>query len=239
MNEPQPRDLANRRGKVSLSEVFEAGLSRYAMAGAAGLSLLGAPSAHAAVVYTVSKTVSGPNSILSIDLNNDGIEDFQIQDHQYMFTDTISSLSAFEDNQNGIAVDTVFAAHAFQFGNEIGPNFKYTAYPDDPIMATSSVSANGNAAQSGQFIDKTNKFLGLRLSLDGNTYYGWARVDVKTAGAALYVELLDYAYQNTPNMPILAGQGIQKTEGTLGALAFGADGIALWRKPSDSKQHSD
>ena len=83
-------------------------------------------------------------------------------------------------------------------------------------------------------------------------YYGWARVSTKVVGDKLAFELVDYAYQSTPNLPILAGQGIPKPEATglldfadeaptsvavksqlgpaLGLLAHGSDALPLWRK---------
>jgi hypothetical protein len=70
----------------------------------------------------------------------------------------------------------------------------------------------------------------------------------------LAFELVDYAYQDIPNLPILAGQGIPNPEtallnspapeplagsgveqtprqpASLGLLAYGADAISAWRR---------
>jgi len=45
--------------------------------------------------------------------------------------------------------------------------------------------------------------LGLRIFKDGNYYYGWARLSVLGSERMI---IKDYAYNSTPNAPILAGQ---------------------------------
>ena len=49
----------------------------------------------------------------------------------------------------------------------------------------------------------TDKYLGLRILINGQTHYGWARLDV--ADTSKWT-IKDYAYQATPNTTILAGQ---------------------------------
>ncbi|SDB29814.1 hypothetical protein SAMN03097699_0576 [Flavobacteriaceae bacterium MAR_2010_188] len=51
--------------------------------------------------------------------------------------------------------------------------------------------------------DKNDKFLGLRFIVDGKTHFGWARLSVTSPTDWV---LKDYAYNATPNKPILAGQ---------------------------------
>ncbi len=57
--------------------------------------------------------------------------------------------------------------------------------------------------QSGPMIGTTG-FLGLKFSVGGNTHYGWARVEVTPNGEILSIK--DYAYDGTPNTPIVAGE---------------------------------
>ena len=60
--------------------------------------------------------------------------------------------------------------------------------------------------QKGNWVGIDEKFLGLKLIDDGNTYFGWVRLSVNATGDAL--TLHDYAFESTPNAPIIAGDGV-------------------------------
>ncbi|MEO6347607.1 MAG: hypothetical protein ABIO60_06825 [Aquaticitalea sp.] len=51
--------------------------------------------------------------------------------------------------------------------------------------------------------DKNDKYLGLRFVVEGNTHYGWARLNVTNQTDWV---IKDYAYNAIPYKPILAGQ---------------------------------
>lgn len=56
-----------------------------------------------------------------------------------------------------------------------------------------------------EFLDH---YLGVRFKdSDENTHYGWIRCDVKDEGRILVIK--DYAYETTPDYPIVAGDTIQ------------------------------
>src|SRR5271168_1869622 len=61
-----------------------------AAAGAAGVSIAGAQSAEAKIVYTPKQITIAPRTALPLDLNNDGVNDFVISNWQY---DQVSHLS--------------------------------------------------------------------------------------------------------------------------------------------------
>jgi len=52
------------------------------------------------------------------------------------------------------------------------------------------------------------KYIGLRLLKNGDYYYGWAQVKVSILMPSAYVEIVDYAFEDTPNTPITAGQTV-------------------------------
>ena len=59
----------------------------------------------------------------------------------------------------------------------------------------------------GQFLNQTG-YIGLQLNNAGNTYYGWALVETSNYdNPAATLTVLDWAYQNTPGLPIFAGEG--------------------------------
>ncbi len=51
--------------------------------------------------------------------------------------------------------------------------------------------------------DNGESYLGLKFDINGKQHYGWARLDVTSAFQWV---IKDYAYNATPNSPILAGQ---------------------------------
>jgi hypothetical protein len=103
----------------------------------------------------------------------------------------------------------------------------------------------------GEWLNKSNRFLGFAFHINGEVHYGWARLSVSwNRRWNLSAHLTGYAYETVPNKPIIAGdtgsgsadnksapanttrsESVSEAESraTLGALALGADGIAVWR----------
>jgi hypothetical protein len=114
----------------------------------------------------------------------------------------------------------------------------------------------GPGAHEGKGVK--NGYVGLKLTIKGKVHYGWARLTGSMGPPKkddIVGHLTGYAYETTPNKPIITG----KTKGpdnasmkdpndigpgasvtrptpdqrqpcTLGMLAFGAQGVALWRR---------
>lgn len=94
----------------------------------------------------------------------------------------------------------------------------------------------------GPWAKASNKYLGLKFLINGEVHYGWARVTVMYT----YSTLTGYAYETTANQPISAGKesGTDAVAAahpdqlletvspmaTLGMMARGADGLAMWRR---------
>jgi len=54
----------------------------------------------------------------------------------------------------------------------------------------------------------TDKYIGVKFNLSGNTHYGWIRVDAdlsQTSSNNWSITIKDFAYQSTPDSSILAG----------------------------------
>ena len=207
-----------------------------------------------------------PSAIAPIDLNHDGNADFNIFGEfgsggfssVPIFRTALVYAGAQPGNQIGVV--STFAgigiAQALNFGQEVGPNLRFSSAIRHTFKLAEFYSiGSGPKSAVGEFYDQKNKFVALKLALNGETYYGWARVSTKEVGDKLAFELVDYAYQSTPNLPILAGQGIPKPEAalldqgpnppvpaqpvganpksfpaTLGLLAYGSDAIPAWRR---------
>ena len=106
----------------------------------------------------------------------------------------------------------------------------------------------------GPWFHGTNRYLGLKFVVNGQTHYGWARLTVRLTGTRVEgcqfkTVLSGYAYET--NKSIMASQ----TSGTveeanamnmvpdytqaragLGLLALGALGLTVWRRPEENNR---
>ena len=257
--------MPRKRRNKTLSDRLEKGVASYALTTAAGLALGAAQPASAAIVYTSVKEFRENQQAYrpvyaTIDLNHDGQFDFDLVGSLAsvsasfgLFRSASVRCNAGRGNQLAVAASTFeFAgiAQALALGQEVGPGLKFSGAA--AILGKFFSVDFGAQSGVGQFYNQRNQFLALKLAVGSETYYGWARVSTQAVGGKLAFELVDYAYQSTPNLPILAGQGIPKPEtaglldftgeavvGTLGKsqrgpalglLAHGSDALPLWRK---------
>jgi hypothetical protein len=245
---PRPRETP-----ANLSESVHYQLNMYALAAsAAGVSLLGlAQPAEAKIVYRHAHITISPYALHSyaLDLNHDGKTDFVIQS---TWTETGDSsagtqhLLASAVKCNGVAAAYGGAA-AMKAGQQIGPHKNFTGR----VMASDQWSAGASTSvKRGNWVNVSNRYLGLKFKIKGKIHYGWARLSVRAQTRQFYLltTLTGYAYETIPNKPIIAG----KTEGpddsgveqpnpaslaapipepaTLGLLALGAPELTIWRR---------
>jgi len=181
---------------------------------AVGLFALASP-ADAKIVYTAVNITIGANSSYNLDVNNDGITDFTIStslqkrpyycgdEPTWLFRASVDETPASGDGAEGSP------PAALSKGEQIGPDqsyyvgqgtlsYYYNSWGPPPRCDMIN-NYSGDWTQSAHY-------LGLALQINGETYYGWAhlKVDVKYATASF--TLTGYAYENTPGMPINAGQ---------------------------------
>jgi hypothetical protein len=107
---------------------------------------------------------------------------------------------------------------------------------------------------TGYWVNVTDRYLGLMFTLHGKVHYGWARLSVQASKRrfTLTATLTGFAYETIPGKSIKAGQikegavdssndGLGSCSflnnpiqdipqpASLGALAMGAPGLAIWR----------
>jgi hypothetical protein len=218
-----------------------------AAAASAGVSLLAAQPAQAKIIYTPANTVI---TATDIDLNHDGIPDFLFAFHEldHAVVLTVDPQAAGNAILRG---GSVGGAAAGIFGMPVGPGEKFirsNGYGWGVMMADA-----GSYSQTwffGAWANATNRYLGLRFVINGQTHYGWARLTVPFYIHGAQVLLTGYAYETTPDTPILDGNitGPEKALNfvpaemlppstqplTLGMLARGVDALAMWRRDEDS-----
>ena len=238
MSETKPV-MAPERTARALPWEFEKRLVAYAMAAGAGLAVSSRP-ATAGIVWTdASVPIVG---IYNLDLDGDGNVDFQIS----LTTNTPHSGLVNYYAYLGIRPGTSAGVVA------TGP-YRSVVKVFSPSESVSSASKIGNASRmaygrsgystyiSGPLANVSGAYVGLKFKIGGVTYNGFARFDVSTSGGhnsapdIISATLTGYGYNDVAgaaaHVQDFSDEGGAVPEpGTLGLLAAGAVGLALWRR---------
>jgi hypothetical protein len=244
---------------ASLSPFLNRQLNSYAIAAAAsgvGLLALTQPS-EAKIVYTKAYQKIGLNGIYGLDLNNDGTKDVIIQEIGDSTGSGSNFLAAAPAYGNAIEGSKSMAA-AVMKGAVIGPGQKFISLGQSSFGANMArafernpgrATGGGSTGSSGQWLNVTNRFLGVKFKIDGKTHYGWARLSVQVKFLQITAELTGYAYETVAGESIRAGEitdgadqpaevtvddssGAEPTSddaGSLGNLALGAGAVGRGR----------
>jgi hypothetical protein len=239
-------------------------LNMYTLAAtAAGLGVLGlSQPAEAKIVYTPANVVipKDTNIVRYIDLNHDGIWDFELHhafDQSSRFT--LSSLNVFGPNGGSNVVmggkqqhSPFTSAFALKAGAKIGRGAGFSQNHSMMAFATSPGSSVVWGYWAANREGFKNRYLGLQFVIKGKRHYGWARLTVtvqqQREGHSIAAILTGYAYETIPGKSIKAGQTKEAADdtangpganlaipdipkpATLGALALGAPGLSIWRR---------
>lgn len=164
-------------------------------------------------VFTCTLSLGNPCSTMyQLDLNNDGIVDFQLvkfygtaprQNSDSYVSVTPLGSNKFTSSTTNFGTFNLVCASALANGDSIQNNNWYGARL---MLEQNLVNGLSFAFTCHHWNAVTDKYLGLKLIVGSNTYYGWVRLDVAQNGTSFTVK--DYAYNNIPNQPILAGETI-------------------------------
>jgi len=143
--------------------------------------------------------------LYELDLNNDGT-------HEFFFFFATNIIEGF------IMGVGVYSANGSVIGSNPGSSYYYplvhhlndmvSAGADwygyvSGLMTMASDDFYFPGAEAGNWFDITDGYLGLRIFVDGETHYGWARFDVVEDGSVF--TLKDYAYNTTPDEGVCIG----------------------------------
>jgi len=190
----------------------------------AGTIVAAVSSADAQVVYTDVMPDSTVNNggVYNLDLNNDDVADFQLLQRSgtyggFASYDAVGVYALGATN----AVDTSGGgggATAMDIGVTIDATLHWVDSTE--MAAISPPTANGLAISipgfgfaQGNFSGVTDKYLPLRFSNLGSTYYGWVRLDVAADAKSFVVK--DYAYTDDPNHYSVTGDMVGISEAAL------------------------
>jgi hypothetical protein len=238
-------------------------LNAYTLAaGAAGLGLLTlATPVEGKIVYTPANLPLMNHGQVFVDLNHDGVNDFFF-DGQSTSRRSISvfyfRLTA-SPAQQGNAIwgveshEHASCAASLPRGTRVGPKRPFQT--NRAVLLDWSGGPNGGTAYCPWTGKTGTAYLGLKFSIKGKTHFGWARV--KTSSIYPYnVYLTGYAYESTPNKPIVTGETKGPDGGTvvqpapaalrapisrpvtLGLLALGSPALAIWRRRDSAQPHA-
>lgn len=183
-------------------------------------SALTAGMAHGAILYTYcdpanpAYTVSNGDDYTYLDLNQNGLADFQatfsgahvnkpyISDAPGLLNESITPfvLSDAVDGSNKEGLPLT------PYGTDIGPGYE-SEQPTGYFNQDSGANGVGGWTHAGN----NEGYVGLEFSDGGgNVYFGWAHFIYNSTavlnGVPGTLQLVDYAMETVPNTPILAGQ---------------------------------
>jgi len=253
-----PRGLRARSAKRTVDRLNQH-LNLYSTAAvAAGVSMLAlAQPAEGSVVVTKTNITVGFGSQISIDINKDGINDFMIAgeganyDHSFYATFAIKPLAGGKvvgGNRGPLGP----YASALVKGANIGPSAHFSSSVARSQITIERLLGSASASTHESFYGKwpgiNNRYLGVKFLIKGATHYGWIRMSVSEL-SEISGTITEYAYETVANKTIGAGATTDSSEiatetparendpslgkASLGMLASGADGLAIWRREQD------
>lgn len=263
---PPSSTVSKRKRKaICLPRTVEKKLVAYTVAAGGALLAIARP-ALAEVVYTPSNIPITPGfiggTITQFDINNDGTPDFAFSNFSYSTHGLGSHFLKISPDQTGnqmvgvlISGELRVTAAALDVGVQVGPAANFQSYPKGLFMARVGVGSV-SIQDSGSWLTVETAYLGLKFVVDGETHYGWARIKLTSPGNFASASIYGYAYESTANQPILTGQtsgssaktkkvsetnpaagsGTDRGGQSLGTLAAGAPGIAMWRSKASANR---
>jgi hypothetical protein len=217
------------RSHAAVNPKLEGKLWMYAAAAtAAGMGMFAGTPADAEIVVTHTNTAISPS--VALDLNHDGIVDFNLtkwkanasidlfsyllvchEGYQVASHQCLSSSSQ-PNAANGVR-GTSQGALDLPFGAPIGPSQQFAGKKGRVLMGGrnfASFSSIHDQTWYGPWVaggaGVKNRYLGFKFKIGSQFHFGWARVTVTTtARDGFSATLTGYAYETIPGKPIHAG----------------------------------
>ncbi|MFC7356774.1 T9SS type A sorting domain-containing protein [Jejudonia soesokkakensis] len=180
--------------KITKNE-FSKNLAKY---GALSLAIAGVADASGQVIYTdLDPDYNGMlPSTLDIDFNGDSVTDVSI----VVTSDPGYPLAQVAAGSNGVIAASnsgFYYASNLSYSAVIGSSGAFNSFGD--LCADGGFNGSQFCGNQG---DPIPGYVGIQFLVDGNTHYGWVQLGAPTSSE---VNVLDYAFEATPNTPILAG----------------------------------
>jgi hypothetical protein len=209
------RSPGSSKTPIHLSPAIQRQLNMYALAAsAAGVGLLAlAHSAEAKIVYTPANVNIAANTVVPLDVNNDGVADFSFKDNWVVTARGASNgslLIAPSGSANEIWGYSARNASALRPGVVIRKNGHFQ--PGTDFMAAGVHTTSGIfTCNQGQWfrVRDRDRYLALKFIINGRHHFGWARLDVicnAPTNSQVTATLSGYAYETVPGKWLRTGQ---------------------------------
>src|SRR5215471_4551157 len=204
------------------------------LATVAGSALALATNANAGIIYSgiqnvtasipagthvleLGFTVGGaPWNVRATNFKPSGRSTAFAQLHKLAAGEAFMAASAFAVNANKLASGAVISA---------GQVFANKTFP---LLRRKNL-----ASYTGQFLNSSTGFVGIKFLQGGNTHFGWIRLHSSIGPSnAVTLKAIDWAYNDVAGAGIAAGEGIAPEPSTISMalLAAGSAGVLAWRK---------
>jgi hypothetical protein len=241
--------LPKPRRSISLSPSLRTKLDSYCLAAGAtgfGLAALASP-LQAEVVFTPAHQEIGRNGVF-IDLNHDGIQDFEMFQAEFFARSggvLVSSLGAnrvLSTGQRGWVSNLAAGYRVGPNSLKFQPGGTFSSKWGPAKLLYDCQDNSGFETCVGPWDKTQNAYVGFQFSIAGQTHYGWARLKQSVPSFyEVHTYLTGYAYETIPNKPIVTGKTSgpsdqsatrpESSSATLGMLSAGSTALPLWRLP--------
>ena len=171
----------------NLPEPLHQRLNAYALAAsAAGVGMLTITQpAGAKIVYTPTHKYITRTHAVALDLNNDGKRDFNFHE-TFLTTSSVGEdhsliLSVLPAHKGNEIVGKAHHASALAAGVQVGPNDRFFLGKKTMAVDYYADGTGGSGTCAGNWNNVKNRYLGLKFSINGQTHYGWARLNVSAS----------------------------------------------------------
>jgi hypothetical protein len=169
------------------------------------------------IIYRTLNMKLGYNKPIFLDANADGVIDFSFsgtlimhdgKQHLYLsaYAKSTSGNKIFVQKGPDLVINALWA-YPFNKDEMIAPTeankVAWTAIQQKAFIM-SVISANGQTSLEGLWPNKTDKYLGIAIKMNGEPYFGWIRLSHDIATNEITVA--DYAYSKIPGGDIIAGE---------------------------------
>lgn len=238
----------------TFSDVLNRGLTAYTItaitAGVGALAL--AQPAEASVVVTKTNIAVNFGSQVSIDLNNDGVNDFTLAaegaNYDHSFYGTFAAIPLHGGGVVGGNRGPLGPyASALAKGANVGPSAHFSSSVGRGQLTVERFNGFASASTIITYYGKWapgagTQYLGVKFIINGQTHYGWIALSL-SKNSELSGTITEYAYETVANKKVGAGNtsasfpseagtaAMQNSKApSLGMLAAGVDGLAIWRR---------
>ncbi|MBT8259706.1 MAG: T9SS type A sorting domain-containing protein [Flavobacteriaceae bacterium] len=205
-------------------------LSKY---GALTVAIAGVSDATGQIIYTdVDPDYASADVNIGLDLDNDSNFDFVIGDFSSAPAIALFAYNSAVGNSWLGSNPSFNYPFALNSGDTISSGL--TSWYGGTYAGTLNYASCYGGIGSSNWCGVTDKFLGLRFQTGGQTYYGWAKLDVSLSGDQFILK--EYAYNSTPGASINAGQTLSINDNALSKVRITAlnKTIALNNLPNNS-----